>query len=80
MKSAVITTICYAFLALLITLVPAACDLPDSGTAGTPAEPTAKAPEKEERPEPPKVWKWSRLTEGPISDGSRYRAIGISSR
>ena len=71
MKSPVSTNICYAFLALLITLPPAACDLPDSGTAGTPAEPTAKVPKKkkEERPEPRKVWRWSRLTEGPTPGG-----------
>ena len=38
----------YAFLALSITVLPAACALPDSGT---PAKPTA-----------PKEWKWSQVT------------------
>ena len=70
MKSPVITNIWYVFLALLITLVPAACDLP--------AEPTAKALEKEERPESPKVWKWSRLTEGPTSGGNNPLIRGLS--
>ena len=61
MKSPVSTNICYAFLALSITVLPAACAQPDSGPTGTPAKPAA--PKKEEPPlEPQKEWKWSRLT------------------
>ena len=52
----------YAFLALSITVLPAACNLPDSDAAGTPAKPTATAPKKEEPLEPQKKWKWSQLT------------------
>ena len=52
----------YAFLALSITVLPAACTLPDSAAAGTPAKPTATAPNKEEPPEPPKSWNLRRLT------------------
>ena len=52
----------YAFLALSITMLPAACAQPDSGPTGTPAKPAAAAPKKEEPPGPPKVWKWSQLT------------------
>ena len=55
MKSPVSTKICYAFLALSITVLPAACALPDSGPAGTPAP-------KEEEPPVPKTWRWSQLT------------------
>ena len=58
MKSIQLTL--YAFLALSITVLPAACTLPDSGPTGTPAKPTA--PKKEEPPEPLKEWKWSQLT------------------
>ena len=50
----------YAFLALSITVLPAACVQPDSGPTGTPAKPTA--PKKEEPPEPQKKWKWSQVT------------------
>ena len=58
-KSPVRTNICYAFLALSITVLPAACALPESGPAGTPAKPAA--PKKEEPPVP-KTWRWSQLT------------------
>ena len=66
MKSPVSTNICHAFLALLITLVPAACDQPAAPTA----EPTA--------PKPPKVWRWSRLTEGPTPGGNNPLIRGLS--
>ena len=59
MKSPVSTNICYAFLALSITMLPAACALPDSDPAGTPAKPSAP---KEEEPPLPKKWRWSQLT------------------
>ena len=59
MKSPVSTNICYAFLALSITMLPAACALPDSDPAGTPAKPSAP---KEEEPPVPKKWRWSQLT------------------
>ena len=62
----------YAFLALSITVLPAACTLPDSGPAGTPAKPTATAPKKEEPLEPQKKWKWRQLIakqRGPIVTG-----------
>ena len=62
----------YAFLALSITVLPAACTLPDSDAAGTPAKPTATAPKKEEPLEPQKKWKWSQLTakqRGPLITG-----------
>ena len=55
MKSPVSTNICYAFLALSITVLPAACAQPDSGPTGTPAP-------KEEEPPVPKTWRWSKLT------------------
>ena len=54
MKSPVSTNICYAFLALSITVLPAACAQPDSGPTGTPA------PKEEEPPVP--EWRWSQLT------------------
>ena len=60
MKSPVSTNICCAFLALSITVLPAACAMPDSGPAGTPAKPIA--PKKEEPPEPPKSWNLRQLT------------------
>ena len=62
----------YAFLALSITVLQAACTLPDSAAAGTPAKPTATAPKKEEPLEPQKKWKWSQLTakqRGPLITG-----------
>ena len=51
MKSLVSINICCAFLALSITVLPASCALPDSGTP---------APKEEEPPEP--QWRWSQLT------------------
>ena len=49
----------YAFLALSITVLPAACAQPDSGPTGTPAKPTVP---KEEKP-PEQEWKLSQVTE-----------------
>ena len=59
MKSPVSTKICYAFLALSITVLPAACAQPYSGPTGTPVKPAAP---KEEEPPVPKTWRWSQLT------------------
>ena len=56
----------YAFLALSITLLPAACAPPDSGPTGTPA------PKKEEPPE--QEWKLSQVTE----KQRRRRISGLS--
>ena len=50
----------YAFLALSLTVLTAACAPPDSGPTGTPAKPIA--PKKEEPPEPPKSWNLRQLT------------------
>ena len=62
MKSSVSTNICYAFLALSITVLPAACALPDSGPADTPAKPAEEKPKPAVSPPVPKTWRWSRLT------------------
>ena len=56
----------YAFLALSITLLPAACAPPDSGPTGTPV------PKKEEPPE--QEWKLSQVTE----KQRRRRISGLS--
>ena len=60
----------YAFLALSITVLPAACAPPDSGLTGTPAKPTA--PKKEELPE--QEWKLSQVT----AKQRRRRISGLS--
>ena len=62
MKSSVSTNICYAFLALSITVLPAACALPDGTPAGTPAKPAEEKPKLPVSPPVPKKWRWSQLT------------------
>ena len=75
MKSSVSTNICYAFLALSITMLPAACALPDSGPAGTPAKPAEEKPKLPVSPPVPKTWRWSRLTN---SENPHIRGLQVS--
>ena len=60
----------YAFLALSITLLPAACAPPDSGPTGTPA------PKKEEPPE--QEWKLNQVTEK--QRGRRISGLSVDPR
>ena len=75
MKSPVRTNICYAFLALSITVLPAACALPESGPAGTPAKPAEEKPKPAVSPPVPKTWRWSQLTN---SENTHVRGLQVS--